>query len=148
MKFYLVQHGKALSKEENEARPLSNEGKKEIENISSFLRQSCIEIEKVFHSGKLRAKETAEIFSKQVSDGGVYQIEGMNPNDDVVDFSRCLIDNAMYVGHLPFMGKLVSLLLSNSIDSQILKYQNGGAVCIHSNDTGYHIRWYITPELC
>jgi len=46
------------------------------------------------------------------------------------------------------MEKAVSLLVAKNETAQTLKFNNNGAVCIEHNDTGYHILWYITPEIC
>ena len=148
MKFYLVQHANALSKDVNEKRPLSEAGKTEVKVISSYLKRAGVVINKVYHSGKLRAKETAEIFSEYLSDGSFYPLNEINPNDDVKKFSKKLNeDDAMFVGHLPFMEKVVSLLVAKDENAQVLKFQNSGVVCIERDDSEFQILWYIMPKL-
>ena len=71
MDVYLVQHGQALSDEQDPQRPLSDEGRAEVTKVAEFLgaRQSRLidpPITKVCHSGKLRARQTAEILGRHL----------------------------------------------------------------------------------
>jgi phosphohistidine phosphatase len=42
----------------------------------------------------------------------------------------------MIVGHLPFLGKLVALLVTGSEENEIVEYQVGSIVCIERRDDG------------
>ena len=149
MKIYLVQHGKALSEEIEKRKPLSKIGKLETEGIASHLKKQGIVVNKVYHSGKLRAKETADIFSKYLCDGTIHQIQGINPNDDVKEFIQKINDeDLMFVGHLPFMEKAVSLLVANDKTAQVLKFKNSSVVCIEKDEDNYCISWYLIPKIC
>ncbi|MCF7792014.1 MAG: phosphohistidine phosphatase SixA [Victivallales bacterium] len=149
MKIYLVRHGNALSSEENQKRPLSGDGREDVERVASHLKSEGVKVEKVYHSGKLRAQQTAEIFSKNLCDGIVQQIGGMKPNDDVKNFfSEIEGDNLMFVGHLPFMEKAVSWLTVGNDSAEIIKFAAGSAVCIErSEEEGFRVSWFITPNI-
>ena len=83
MKLYLVQHGLAQAKETDPDRPLTDEGKKDIDNLASFLQKAEINPDRVIHSGKLRARQTADILAGRLSPGLAVEISGLiNPNDD------------------------------------------------------------------
>ena len=64
MRIYLVQHGEAKKENEDPLRPLTEEGIKNAEKVASYLAKLNLKIKKIFHSGKLRAKQTAEIYGK------------------------------------------------------------------------------------
>ena len=66
MAMYFVQHGLALTKEENLDRALSAEGREEVECISAHLRKAGVTVKIVCHSGKTRARETAQILADQI----------------------------------------------------------------------------------
>ena len=66
MKLYLIRHGKALDGNEDSSRPLSGEGIEETRKMSQFLGFSCGHVCRIFHSGKRRARETAEIIHKDL----------------------------------------------------------------------------------
>lgn len=149
MPLYFVQHGIALPKDVDPDRPLSEEGKTDVERIASHLNKIGIRINKVFHSGKTRAEQTASIFSEQIGDGSVRPLDGMNPNDSVKAFANHLeSDNAMYVGHLPHMGKLVSQLVTGDEETGVVQFTNAGVVCLEKDETGFHVHWYLTPATC
>jgi len=61
MRLYLVQHGEAKREEEDPSRPLTENGRREVEIVAKFLSEAGIKIDKILHSGKLRAAQTAEI---------------------------------------------------------------------------------------
>ena len=57
-------------------------------------------------------------------------------------------DNVMIVGHLPFLGKLVALLVTGSEENEIVEFQFGSVVCIECRDDGkWKVAWMITPAL-
>ncbi|MBR9987596.1 MAG: histidine phosphatase family protein, partial [Desulfosarcina sp.] len=88
MALYLVQHGKSLPKAEDPEKGLSGEGKMETERIADVAGGYRVRISKILHSGKKRARETAEILSMRLSPmSGSESVEGMNPMDDVRTFS-------------------------------------------------------------
>ena len=149
MPIYFVQHGLALPEQVDPNRPLSADGRKEVEFIAAHLLKVGVAINKVCHSGKTRAKETAQILAEQIGDGNIYEVSGMSPNDNVLEFATGQKeDNTMYVGHLPHLGKLVSYLVAGDEDAGVVKFVNGGVVCVEKDSTGYHIEWYLIPSLC
>jgi phosphohistidine phosphatase len=152
MKLYLVQHGDALSKTINPKRPLSDQGHQDVQKMAQFLKQSDVKVEQVIHSGKLRARQTADYLSKNMAIGKTLQInDKINPNDS----PQCIAQNIMtwecdslIVGHLPFMAKLVSYLVLGSDESAVVAFQPGTVVCIQRDEEQkWQINWMITPEL-
>lgn len=149
MPIYFVQHGLALPESVDPHRPLSEDGREEVESVAAHLRKTGVAVKKIYHSGKARAKETAQILSGQIGDGKLYELPGMSPNDDVGEFARGLTeDHVMYVGHLPHLGKLVSCLIAGDEHAGVVKFVNGGVVCVQKGSTGYHIEWYLKPSMC
>lgn len=149
MAMYFVQHGIAMAKEVDPDRPLSADGRKDVERISACLRKLGVTVGKIYHSGKTRAMETALIFSGQIGDGNIFVSPGMNPDDDVMDFAAGMDEHdTMYIGHLPHIEKLVSYLVTGDEDASVVKFTNGGIVCIEKDDKGFHIEWYLRPSIC
>ena len=119
MSIYIVQHGKSLSKEVDPKRRLSEEGKSEVKRISEVAKGYHINVSEIKHSGKQRARETAEIFGEALNPtNGVGEISGINPMDDIAPFAEQVNSqhNIMYVGHLPFMERLVSFLITGDMN--------------------------------
>ena len=151
MSIYLVQHGKSFSKDIDPERKLTEEGKADVRRIAETAKHYQIKVSSIKHSGKKRAAETAEIFAQYLEpQKGIEEISGLNPMDDVRKFAESLSagDNIMYTGHLPFMEKLVSLLTAGDEEKRIIKFQNGGIVCLdQDDDSGWFIKWTLMPEI-
>ncbi|MCW3975868.1 MAG: histidine phosphatase family protein, partial [Candidatus Bathyarchaeota archaeon] len=77
MKLYLVQHAGAKKEEEDPVRPLSEKGWRDIDKILNFLKGKGIGVSKIFHSEKLRAKQTAEKLGEAInSSDGIIETDG------------------------------------------------------------------------
>ena len=107
---YLVQHGKAKTKEEDPDRHLTEDGLAEVKRIAEFMRPLGLHTEAVWHSGKARAVETAEVLVRVVeADHGAMARDDLAPNDRVDPVIRELERSeadVMIVGHLPFLSKI------------------------------------------
>ena len=152
MFLYLVQHGKAKNEEEDPARPLSDSGIVEVKKIASFISGLEITVEEVFHSSKLRAKQTAEILADSLTiTKGVSEADSLAPLDDPVLWAEKLKSKTysiMLVGHLPHLARLSSILLIGDKEKSIIAFKMGGVVCLKKDDAGmWALQWMITPEI-
>jgi len=152
MKLYLVQHGEACTKEINPERPLTDQGKADIDRLANLLEQAGIQVERVIHSGKRRAEQTAQRLAKAIAPGVELETSGLiNPNDNPKAFdwqSESWDRDTLIVGHLPFMAKLVSHLVIDNEDQPVIAFQPGSIVCLeHMNGAEWQINWMIRPEL-
>ena len=152
MPLYLVQHGWSLPKDVDPEKRLTEEGIREVQRIAGVAEDYGVTVAKIMHSGKKRARQTAEIFASALKPaGGVQQIAGINPLDDPVTIAAELHaeDNLMLVGHLPFMAKLVSFLVAGSVERPVFRFQNGGIVCLDAEpeQSGWIIRWTLMPHI-
>lgn len=151
MKLYLVQHGEALDKKLDPERPLSESGHEDVVNIAAFLA-GRVQVSRVLHSGKMRARQTAEILGKFLAqDCEVSEMSGLNPLDSVTSFAEEITNSgsdALVVGHLPFMEKLVAALIAGSEDKNLIAFQPGSIVCLVGEEKGdWQLEWMIRPEL-
>ena len=151
MSLFLVQHGKNLLKDVDREKGLSDEGKDEVKRIASLAGEYAIPVSAIKHSGKKRARETAEIFAEVLNPGGgVQEMKGLAPLDDVTKLNVKGEENVMLVGHLPFMEKLTSYLVTGSSDRpQVLKFQNGGIVCLDRDEqaNSWFVKWTLFPRI-
>ena len=152
MAVYLVQHGLSLPKHQDSERGLSEAGIAHVKRIAEVAKGYEVPVISIFHSGKKRARETAEIFASALNpEGGVAAMAGFNPMDDVQTFSKNLSfqDNHMYVGHLPFMEKLAAYLITGDAARPVFQFQNGGIVCldVHGDQGGWVIKWTLMPNI-
>jgi phosphohistidine phosphatase len=151
MSLFLVQHGKNLPKDADPEKGLSEGGKEEVNRIASRAGEHAIPVSAIKHSGKKRARETAEMFAEILSPGGgVQKMEGLAPLDDVTKLNVKADENVMLVGHLPFMEKLTSYLVTGSPDRPpVLKFQNGGIACLDRDEetNSWFIKWTLFPRM-
>ncbi len=152
MKLFLVQHGDAVAGEIDPERRLSEQGLHDAQALAGFLKQAGIGAQRVLHSGKRRAEQTAAILAEAVLTAGQPQaVSGIAPNDDVSVFAQGLggwNQDTLVVGHLPFMARLVAVLLSGDAERELVRYQPASVVCLERNDRGvWCINWMLRPEL-
>lgn len=152
MAAYLVQHGKSLNKTEDPEKGLSVDGKRETKRIAGVAKEYQVEVSRIVHSGKKRARETAEILASLLSPtDGLELRSGMNPMDDVRAFADSLdLDkDLMLVGHLPFLERLIGLLVCGNPDQTVFKLQNSGILCLDRvpEVKNLVIRWALMPSV-
>jgi phosphohistidine phosphatase len=152
LRLYLVQHAEAKPQAEDPARPLSEKGLVDIRRVANFIKAKGIKVSKIFHSGKLRAKQTAEALAEGISSaGGVEQAEGLAPLDDPGIWANRLkeeFEDLVLVGHLPHLSKLAGLLLAGDPERKVVEFRNGGVVCLERDEDGnWSVGWVLTPEL-
>jgi phosphohistidine phosphatase len=151
MKLYLVQHAKALEKEVDAQRPLSGEGRKDIEKVAAFLKGRKLSVERIWHSGKLRALQTAEALAGAVKAEEVKEREGLKPDDGVeavADELKAKEASIMLVGHMPFVSRLASVLVTGSREAEVVRFRQGGLVCLGRDEEGkWAVEWMVIPEI-
>jgi phosphohistidine phosphatase len=152
MKIYLMQHGKPVSKDEDPDRPLSEQGRDDVERVAQFLKRSGATIDEIFHSGKTRARQTAEIVISRLNPGEKpKEKSGLSPLDDVKEIASQVNErdkNLLIAGHLPHLGKLASLLVAGSDTIPVVSFQQGGVVCLERGEQDeWTISWMLIPHI-
>lgn len=152
MKLYIVRHGDALPRERDPDCPLSARGRADAERLAGFLRAGGIRAARVVHSGKTRARQTADALARALTPGKESEARaGLDPNDPtdalVSEASRWTDDVAL-VGHLPFVGRLAARLVVGREDPGVAAFQPGSMLCLERDDDGvWTISWMLRPEL-
>ena len=162
MLLYLVQHGKAKPKEENPDRPLTAEGRREIDAVMLLMMQyGAVTATRVLHSGMLRAAETAQMIGSRLNVDAA-ETDGLSPMDDPSIWADRLGDegqDTMLVGHMPHLSRLASRLLCGDPDAGLVEFSNGGIVCLASEGSEdarggegpaaphWTLKWSIPPSL-
>ncbi len=150
MTIFLVQHGICLSKDKDPEKGLSEQGIEDTKKIAQVAKAYKIQVSKITHSGKKRASQTALIFNDTFGlKNSCRQIKGINPLDNVKAFANEInpTSNIMVVGHLPFMERLTSFLITSSENIRLFKFQNSGIVCLDYEDGNWFIKWTLNPNI-
>jgi phosphohistidine phosphatase len=150
MNFFLVRHGEAKPDRDDSRRPLSDRGRTDVEKIARAAAAKKIKVAEILHSGKLRARETAEILARFLSPaGGVREASGLAPEDDPLPAAAELEAAAaslMLVGHLPHLGRLASLLVTGDSEKKIVDFAPATMACVSRSMGKWTLTWAISPE--
>jgi phosphohistidine phosphatase len=154
MNLYLVQHGEAVPETVDPDRPLTDVGRKDIERLAHFLRDSHINVKHVINSGKIRARTSAEILAEAIAPGVMIEdrTQGLLPKDsteDMTDKTSLFTHDTLIVGHQPFMSRFVSRLVLGNESPLLVDFVPGTIVClVRRAVTGaWFIGWMMTPDL-
>ncbi len=148
MRVYLVRHGEAEAAGE---RSLTAQGRRHVERVARAAVRAKVHPQHIYHSDKLRAKETAAILAQHLGHKHVRQVPGLNPNDDPEE-SNHLLDtpggDIILVGHLPHLERFASLLLLDDDTKPLVVFPPASMACLERNPTAgnWLLRWLITPE--
>ncbi len=152
MRLYLARHGRAAAPAVDPACGLSREGRGEITRLAAFIKPLSLRPAEVWHSGKDRAEQTAQILATAL--GGsppVTQHAGLNPNDSLVIIAgevEAEERDLMLVGHLPFMSLLSSYLLTRQGPPEVVLFRTGTVACLQRGSGGlWHLEWTVHPGL-
>lgn len=157
MRLYLVRHGKAEAGEEMADRHLSARGRIDMDAMGRHLADQGIGVKRIFHSRLARARQTAEILASHLAPGTPLQeMADIEPWGDVAAFARLAATWAeddmpptWVVGHEPFMGDAVSLLVGGDIHAGLAVVKTGSVIALESDPFGprWRLRWMLTPRI-
>jgi phosphohistidine phosphatase len=150
MKLYLIQHGEAKPEAEDPERSLTPKGEEEVRRVAAVAKKMDIRVLKVYHSGKRRAQQTADILASALT-LPVESAQGLNPLDEVRPWAERILKEAkdlMIVGHLPFLERLTSFLLCGDESARVVLFRYGAIVCLDQiENRSWAVRWILMPEM-
>jgi phosphohistidine phosphatase len=148
----ILRHGEAKSKEEDPQRGLTDAGRSEVARVAGALRSLLPTPDAIWHSGKLRAEQTARILSQAMGAGERLRARpGLNPDDLAAATAaelKAYTGNLVVVGHLPHLNRLISLLLTGREEPELFQLPAAGAICLEREQGLWRMRWMLTPETC
>jgi phosphohistidine phosphatase len=157
MRVYLVRHGEAKPKEVDPERGLTDGGRRDVEAVGRAVSPAAGGIARIWHSGKRRAAETAEILSGLLAEQRRSPVEprarkGLDPNDPVEPVAAELSgleQDVAVVGHLPFLDRLAARLLGlQARSAPVLRFEAGAVLCLERSEDGWSILWLVGPDTC
>jgi phosphohistidine phosphatase len=114
---FLVHHADAVGPDVDPQRPLSERGRTSASVLAAEAAARGVKPSAVWHSGKLRARQTGEAFWRACNPLAEFSaIRGLQPDDgpDLVhDRLAAETSDVMLVGHMPNIERLHALLLKN-----------------------------------
>lgn len=134
---FLVHHGDAVGPEVDPRRPLSPWGRDAVERLAAAMSARGASPTVVWHSGKLRAKQTAEACWRACNALAEFSAtRDLQPEDSpewMRDRLRGETRDILLAGHFPHMGRLLASLKA---DGGYGPFPLHGAVALVSEDQG------------
>jgi phosphohistidine phosphatase len=110
MFLYLVHHADAVGPRFDAQRPLSVRGLAQASWLAAEARSRGVRPAAIWHSGKLRSRQTAEAFLRACNPSAVFRsVRGLLPGDPTVWMENALAlegADVLLVGHIPHMPDL------------------------------------------
>jgi phosphohistidine phosphatase len=136
---FLVHHGDAVGPDVDTRRPLSPRGQKAVARVAAEAAARGAKPAVVWHSGKLRARQTAEACWRACNPFAEFSAtRDVQPDDPPVwmrDRLRGETRDVLIAGHFPHLPGLLSLLLASQ-DDRMLVFPQHGIVALASDDEG------------
>jgi phosphohistidine phosphatase len=130
-----VHHGDAVGPDVDFRRPLSERGRTEVDRIAADAAARGVKPAVVWHSGKLRAKQTAEAFRRACNAlAELSATRDLQPDDPPAwmrDRLRAEPRDILIAGHFPHLPRLLALLTSG-----IEEFPPHGVVALVTDDDG------------
>ena len=149
---FVVRHGLAASDRQDPERRLTSEGRSKVERAAAVLEAAQVQVDVIYHSGKARAEQTAEVLAEVLKPAaGLRWRRGLNPNDPVDEIVPELDadehERVMLVGHLPNVERLLAYLLASRSDPPIVHCSEASITSLIRTDRGWRLRWMLDPAL-
>ena len=138
MHLFLVHHGVAVGPEEDPRRPLSAVGLANAARVAAKAAALGAKPDVVWHSGKLRAKQTAQEFWRACNAlaefGATKDLQPDDPPQWMRDRLRAEARDIAIAGHFPHLPRLLSLLTSGGAAGA--DFPINGVVALVTDDEG------------
>jgi phosphohistidine phosphatase len=141
---YLVHHADAVGPDVDAQRPLSAAGRMHADQLAAAAAARGVKPVAIWHSGKLRARQTAEPFLRACNPLAEFSaIRGLQPDDPPAWMKEMLAEESrevMLVGHMPHLSRLLTLLVTGS-ESSTVSFPLHGAIALEPFGGSSQERW-------
>lgn len=150
MHLVLVHHGDAVSPDVDARRPLSAVGQQAVVRAAADAAARGARPAVVWHSGKLRARQTAEAFWRACNAlaefSATRDLQPADPPAWIRERLRSESRDVLIAGHFPHLPRLLTLLLTGGEDTPV-SFPQHGVVALVTEDDGETWRelWRIEP---
>jgi phosphohistidine phosphatase len=136
----LAHHADAVAASVDPMRPLSPLGREQAAHVAGRVGARGVRPSAVWHSGKLRARQTGEILWAATNPMAAFTaVRHLQPDDDPAwmrDAVAGEADDLMIVGHYPHLPALLRLLTGGDAG-----FPQHGVVALESTGDGWTERW-------
>jgi phosphohistidine phosphatase len=138
MHLFLVHHGDAVGPEVDARRQLSDVGRAEVDRLAAKAAARGAKPQIVWHSGKLRAKQTAQAYWRSCNAlaefSATRDLQPDDPPQRIRDRLRGETKDILITGHFPYLPRLLALLVTGGEAG--VDFPVNGMVALVSDDEG------------
>jgi phosphohistidine phosphatase len=142
---FLVHHADAVDPVIDPQRPLSTEGRVHAGQLARKLADRGVKPVAIWHSGKLRARQTAEAMWRACNPvADLSAIRGLQPTDPpewIKDRMAGEPRDVMLVGHMPSLPRILQLLTAFTDTEPTFPLH--GAIALEAEGESWVERWRI-----
>jgi phosphohistidine phosphatase len=143
---FLVHHADAVGPDVDPQRPLSLAGRMHADLLAQHALARGVKPVAIWHSGKLRARMTAEAFWRTCNPMAEFKaIRGLQPSDPAV-WTRDLVAgetrDLMLVGHMPSLPQIFRLLVTGAADGAA-EFPPHGLIALEPEGAGWREAWRL-----
>jgi phosphohistidine phosphatase len=140
--------------EEDSERPLTPEGRAEMQNIAKSLKTIGLQINRIYTSPLRRARETAEIAAEILKIPTLEEWDELKPDGSKAALYRKLArleqnSRLILVGHEPYLTSMIGEIIGSTSAKIVLKKGGIGKVRITSFTPRIsgELRWLLAPKI-
>ena len=141
----LIHHAEAVGPDIDPQRPLSRRGRTQAEWVAAHIKKSGVPIDVVWHSGKLRARQTAEALLLGCNPLADFRmVRGLRPEDSPDSIQGALAgegESVALVSHMPLLPALLELLTRERTEFPL----HGIVLLDREGPASYRERWRVAP---
>jgi phosphohistidine phosphatase len=146
----LVHHGDALNPGVDPSRPLSSRGLIDVARLAAQAAARGVRPDVVWHSGKLRARQTAEAFWRVCNPlSTLAATRGLLPDDPPVWMRDQLAGETrtvIVVGHMPHIPRLLGVMVTGDAAAEDVLFPQHGCVALEAEgDDRWKEIWRLEP---
>jgi phosphohistidine phosphatase len=138
MHLFLAHHGEAVGPDVDPRRPLSAVGRANVDRVAALAAARGAHPLIVWHSGKLRARQTAEAYWRACNAlarfSATRDLQPDDPPQWMRDRLRGETQDVLIAGHFPHLPRLLSLLVSGDDAGPLFPLH--GVVALATDDEG------------
>ena len=146
---YLVHHGDAVGPGVNPMRPLSDRGRAQVEFLAREASLRGVKPDVIWHSGKLRARQTAEAYWRCCNPLASFSAaRGLQPTDPtgwILDAIAGETRSIMLAGHFPHLPRLLGRLVSGDPEAAPCDFPLNGIVAVDRENERWVEKWKLSP---
>lgn len=130
-------------------RALSDRGRLEVEGLAQQAAARGVKPDVIWHSGKLRARQTAEAYWRVCNPLAAFSAaRGLQPTDPtgwIMDAIAGETRDVMLAGHFPHLPRLLGCLVAGDLEAGPREFPLNGIVALEESSGRWIEKWRLAP---